>query len=455
MKTLSRKKLFLYGLAGMGPNMLNLIVGSYLCDALMTEGFEENVANWTYCNKTLIVVGLWSILVTVAKIIDGIIDIPFGAMSDRFRSKWGNRRPCLLIGNVVMILSYIMLLTVPENREASLLNTFWFALWLIVFYAFYTLTMVTYYATFSEVTDNDVDRVFLSNVKSTMDIIYFILGYALVPVLVDAANIRVIAYGCIAFIATMLIPFFVLSEESTLGKEDAGKEVEKPSMLRSLSYTFGNRVFILWMIIYGVLQFGLSMYLTGFNVYYSGTMSYSGLFIMLCNVAAFGPVPFTLILYNKIVNKKGFKFGFQYSLLMFSIGMFCMVFARPSIFPNESVRIVCSIICGVICSFGIGAFFSIAYTVPSTIAAKEKEEKGISNPAMYFAVQGLFEACISAISTGVVWINLKKIGPDGSFLLSPGGGAGLLTLIVSVSCLISFILAFWLPEELRNVGKTK
>ena len=102
MKKLSKKQLTWYGIAGIGPNMLNLMVGSYLCDALMVEGFEKNVENWTYLNKTLVVIGLWSIFVFISKIIDGIIDIPLGSWTDRLKTKWGNRRPALLVGIALM-----------------------------------------------------------------------------------------------------------------------------------------------------------------------------------------------------------------------------------------------------------------------------------------------------------------------------------------------------------------
>ena len=44
MKLLTKKwQIFLYAMSGLGVNMLNLIVGSYLTDALMVEGFKANV----------------------------------------------------------------------------------------------------------------------------------------------------------------------------------------------------------------------------------------------------------------------------------------------------------------------------------------------------------------------------------------------------------------------------
>ena len=46
-KITSRKKLALYGCSGMGVNMMNLIVGSYLCSALLTGGFAaEDIGLW-------------------------------------------------------------------------------------------------------------------------------------------------------------------------------------------------------------------------------------------------------------------------------------------------------------------------------------------------------------------------------------------------------------------------
>lgn len=464
MKKLNKKQLTWYGIAGIGPNMINLMMGSYLCDALMTEGFAENIENWTYLNKTLIVAAIWSILVTVAKIIDGIADVPLGSLTDRLKTKWGKRRPSLLIGIAFMLLSYIMFLIVPVKEAESLFNTIWFFFWLASFYTFYTLTMVTYYATFSEVTDNEVDRMYLSNVKSTVDIIYFVLGYALIPALVGAANIRTLALIVLVLMPSMIIPFVLIKERSSLPKdveeykkehpedEEVQKEVE-PTMVESIKYTFKNKDFLVWMGIYAALQFGLQMFLTGFNVYYSGTMGFSGMKTMLCNVAAFGPVPFTLILYNRVINKRGFKFAFQYSLLAFSVGMGLGVFCRSNIITNDTTRLIFAMCGNAIASFGIGSFFSVAYAIPSQLAADEKEKSGVSHPAMYFAIQGLFEAVVSAIAVGVVWVNLKTIPAQGNLFLQPAGGSGLLNLIVAISCVAAFFLSFLLPKSLENYGK--
>ena len=163
-KIKSRKLLALYGCSGMGVNMMNLMVGSYLCSALLTGGFApEDIGTWTYVDKNLVVATLWAALAFVARVLDGIIDLPFASFTDRLKTRWGRRRPSLVIGFVPMVIAYLLFL-VPLDQGETVLNTVWFGVLLMIYYAFYTLTMLTFYATFSEITETEGDVVFLSNI---------------------------------------------------------------------------------------------------------------------------------------------------------------------------------------------------------------------------------------------------------------------------------------------------
>jgi len=78
MKTLDKKwKIILYGCSGLGLNMINIIIGTHLCNAIIADGFDSNVEFWTYSEKTLVVVGIWAVLSVIVKAFDGLIDIPF------------------------------------------------------------------------------------------------------------------------------------------------------------------------------------------------------------------------------------------------------------------------------------------------------------------------------------------------------------------------------------------
>ena len=444
MKTFHTKKsLLLYALGGMGVNMLNLVIGAYLCDALMVEGFDKNIEFWTYANKTLVVAVVWSVMVTVAKIIDAVIDIPLATFSDRLGTKWGKRRPALLKGLIPMMLAFVAFLNPLSWSEHSLLNTIWLGLVLAIFFVFYTLTMGTYYATFSEVTANERDRVRLSNYKTIFDIAYFLLGYGLIPLMAGPQlNIRIIGYIFLPLALTMLIPVFMIKEGSTLKKDlgKAGSGEKGVGLGKAIKYCFTNKSFMIWMAIYAVLQFGLQMFIAGENVYYSGALGLDGWKITLIMAAVFVPIPFTLMLYNKIVRKRGIQRGFVFSLIMFGVAMAVMGICNVNIISNNMVRLILGILGGVIASFGIGCFFSISYTIPSHLAVLQKKETGESNPTMYFAVQGLFSGIATAISTGLVWVNLKV-----HYVWA-------MPVVVFAATALALGLSFLLPKNINSVG---
>jgi hypothetical protein len=99
------------------------------------------------------------------------------------------------------------------------------------------------------------------------------------------------------------------------------------------------------------------------------------------------------------------------------------------------------LVCGVIVSFAIGAFFSVTYTVPAHLAAEENRKSGICASSMYFAVQGLFEGIAAGFATGIILVFLKQ-----NDLIS------IMTILVAVFCMLAFVLAFFLPKSIAQLG---
>ncbi len=567
MRKLTKKwQMFLYAIGGMGVNMLNLMVSSYLCSAIIASGFElDVVGNQTFLSRDLVIPAVWAIFGVVAKIIDGVIDVPMASFTDNLKTKFGRRRPALLIGLVPMLIAYVLFtLVTPNPKVATLGNTIFYGITLCVFYSFYTLTMVTYYATFTEIVDRQEDRNFISNVKSVCDIVYFILGYVVVRALLNGLNIRPVAMLVLPIVATMLIPLFLIKENSTkdgVFSRDGSKKTESVNLFKSIAYTFKNKSYILWMIVYAFMTFGIQLFLSGINEYFS----VSGMSMILVMMASFAPVPFTLIIYNKLTKKHGFGFSFRYTLVIFAIGMaamFAVSFlpATPKKFsynytvtqadvdagkienvvtvsgkdadgavltseavsvsyvgdpdssrsdvvkaeaakdakltvtvrssrtsnleqelgkditytvvvknvgktalsdirvsdslgklaaqdafslqPQAIAKTILSIITGIISSFGIGAMFSVAYSVPSELAAEEEKRTGVSNAAMYFAVQGLFAGVASGIGGQAVltWMKTADV-------------VKYMTLVCSIAVLVAFLLSFMLPKSVTMMGK--
>lgn len=440
-KITSKKLLAVYGCSGLGVNMLNMIMGSYLCSALMTGGFIDNVENWTYLNKTLVVAGLWAVLRFIAKAFDGLIDLPLAAFADRLHTKFGRRKTAILIGLIPTVISYCLFL-LPLQAKESYLNTVWFGALLIIFYACYTLTMLTYYATFSEICESERDAVFLSNAKSICDVVYMSLSFALVPVFVAfGVNIRIAALIFLPLVLTMLIPMFLLKED---GDAEGESTPEPLTLRRSLAVSCKNKSFMYWMLTISVMTVGLQLFLGGINELFSST----GLNMTVVMASSFAPVPFTIMAYNKIVKRRGLGTGYKFILSVFSLGMGIMLlcfYLSNAVRAGRLAPIVLTLIAvfgGVFVSFSLGAFFSITYTVPTHLAQRELQQNGNSVSGMYFAVQGVFEGVAAGIATGPILTLLKDFDV-----------IALLPVVVIICCAIAFLMSFRFPKEISDMGK--
>ena len=434
MKKLTTKKsIILYGCSGLGINMLNMIVGSYLCSALLVGGFIDHVEHWTYLNRDLVIAAVWATLIVIAKIVDGLIDLPLSHFVDNLNSKWGKRKTAIVIGWIPTVISYVLFL-VPLEPTAGILNTVWFGLLLMLFYTSYTLTMITYYATFSEVTDQH-GIVLLSNTKSVCDVVYFSLSFALVPVFVNMGiNIRFVALMFLPLTLTMLIPMFLLKEDGA-AEEKTTVTLKKPKFKDSLAFTLTDKPYIRWLCTLFVMNVGLQLFLSGINEYFS-TAGVNMTFVM---ASCFGPVPLTILLYNKVVRKYGLGVAYRYVLLVYSIGMSLM--GLSNFIPN-GLLLPFAILCSLIVSFAIGSFFSVTYMVPSRCAALRRETTDGTATSMYFAVQGLFEGASAGIASGWILVALKQTG-----------GVPFLTVIVAAFCMAAFVMSFFLPKIITSIGK--
>jgi GPH family glycoside/pentoside/hexuronide:cation symporter len=375
------------------------------------------------------------VCILTAKILDGLIDLPASSLLNKIRSRWGRRRPAMVMGFIPMIIAYVLFL-VPLNKEASLANTIWFSAMLFIYYISYTFTMLAFYATFSEIVEKEEDRIIISNVKSVCDVVYFVLGYALIPAFVSMGmNIRLIALIFMPLSLTILIPLFLIKENST---KDTTFEVngEKYNFIKMLVVSFKNKGFIQWMVVYAMMNVGLQLFLSGINEFFSTT----GLNMTFIMAAVFVPVPLTLIIYHKMTRKRGIVFALQTCLLVYSIGMGLMIFCDKM--PGMTGKFIYAICCALITSFSIGSFFSVTYSIPSQLAQEEENKTGMPVATMYFAIQGLFGAVAAGLAQGPILVTLKQ-----------KGWVPYLTVVVAAFCMLAFVIAIFLPKHIKQQGK--
>lgn len=456
MNSLNKKwKEFVYAASGFGPNLLFVLLGAYFTDAVNPVGLIADKDSWSLSGYTLIMPSIFGILWMVAKIFDGLVDIPLASFTDNLRTRFGRRRPAIVMAFVPMVASYLMVWTPPELKENSLSNTIWMTVMLFIFYASYTMSLITFYGSLSSVCKDEEQRIRVGNFKSFFDTIGYSVVYALVPVFIGMGiNIGDIVKFASPVMLTMLVPLFIIKEGEKYGEGKDYLPAAKTKLTTSLKLTLSNKQFLFWVIPNATAYFGLQMFLTAQNALISGVMNLSAGVAAILNTCAFAPVPFMLFLYYKLIKKKGLRFAYQTCLLVFAVAILNFCFGSEYLFPgNPTARIVIGCIGSFIGSFAIGAFFATPYMVPSQIAATEFKKTGKDHTGMYFAVQSLATAFVAAISTGLVYEYIKNIQVqkvvNGAVVAGETWkvGVSLVPIIVSVVCIIGFFFAFKMPKS--------
>ena len=456
MQTLDKKwKEFLFAANSFGPNLLFVLIGAYLTDAMNPAGLTANIGSWSLKGYCLVVPVMFGVTWAIAKLFDGLVDIPLAHLTDNIRTRWGRRRPMFLIAFIPLALSYFLVWTPMEMRENSVVNTLWIGLMLLFFYASFTLSQITFFGSSSSVCTDEAQRIRVGNYKSFFDTIGYCVVYALLPIFISKGiNIRTVALIFSPLLLTLLIPIFMIREGEKYGQgKDYLKEARVP-FKESLKLTLKNRLFIRWLIPNACAYFGLNMFLAAQNTLISGVMNLDASYGAIMNTCAFAPVPLMLFIYYKLIRKKGLRFSYRCCLGSFAIAILNFCVGSEYIFPNNIVpRIIIGCVGGFIGSFGIGAFFATPYMVPSQIAAMEFKVSGKDHTAMYFAVQALSTAAVAAISTGFVYEQLKNIvAPKVIAGVAVAGetwkvGVSIVPMLVCAMCIVGFIIAGKMPAS--------
>lgn len=473
VQSLDKKwKEFLFGFSGFGPNLLMILMGAYYSDAINPAALEAGEQFQAilpgFC---FILPALFPILFAIGKVFDGIIDIPFAYITDTLSTRWGRRRPAIAVCALPMALSFALCWVMPVGEQYSLFNTLWVSFWSIVFFATYTMCLIAFYGSLSSVCTSEPQRLRVSGYKSFFDTISYCLVYALVPVILSGAGIHIhtLVFLCLPFMATILIPLFLIKEGKKYGyPENEGLRPEKISLGESLKLTFQNRIFRRWLYVNCCTFFGLQMFLSGMNGMIIGGMGLSGGQMAVLNTFAFAPVPVMLYLFNRVKAKFGVRRAYQSCLLMFAVAIMTFFFASRFVLGegNLTAKMVIGIFGGLCASWSIGVFFMMPYLAPAQISGVEEKLTGKNHAAMYFAGNAVVTSVVGAVSGNLVYEYLKNVFMTHDFRFTWATSAAdaaaslgatpetvynfgnlVVPFIVFVTCVAGVFLAALLPRD--------
>lgn len=178
-----------------------------------------------------------SLVLLVYTFIDALDNPIYGFLSDRTRTRWGRRRPWLVIGTPLLVLCFIAFYSTPGGLEANALLAYCM-LFYILTGTLDSVINANYGALFPELFRTDASRASTNALRQAFQLVAMIISIALTPLVTSAIGYQTTAilYG---LLGGAVILYMAFSARETAIHDDE----EKPQLWASIKTLFKNRKF--------------------------------------------------------------------------------------------------------------------------------------------------------------------------------------------------------------------
>ena len=205
-----------------------------------------------YTDTLLVPAGLLALAIACARVFDAITDPVMGWISDQTRTRWGRRKPWLVLGVPFSALFFWLMFAPPRGLTEVNDIVLWGGAMFCLYYLFHTIWNVPYQGLGLELSPDYQDRNRLFGLRGFIAFLGLTGSFVLIftaksrGVFADERQTIAVLTGCVALLSVVLfiIPLFKVRENPEFSKKDRVPLI--PGIRRALR----NRPFRLILITY-------------------------------------------------------------------------------------------------------------------------------------------------------------------------------------------------------------
>jgi glycoside/pentoside/hexuronide:cation symporter, GPH family len=386
---LSLRTKLMYGVGDAGINLADTMVGLlfaiFLTDVI---GLRPSLA---------------ALAVFIGRTSDYLNDPLIGYLSDRVRTRWGRRRPFLLLGAIPFAIAYSLLWWLPPIQSQVGLAIY-YGIAFVLYDTTATVLYMPYFALTPELTSDYDERTTLTTYRMAFSILGAMIAYvgplaiigAMVPE--NQGTITTVGLGvAILSILPMVAVFFGTRERPELQTQ------EKPSIKESLSAAFKNRPFVYAMGIFLLTWAALDIVQTTLLYFLKHRMNLAeqgDLVFGLLFVAALISLPIWEWAARRWDKQKAYIGG----MIFFAVSVSVLGFLDPA-WGLPPV-----LFAGAMAGIGLGAIQVLTWAmIPDTVEWDELQT-GQRHEGMYYSLVTLFRKIAASLSLPLVLLILEWTG---------------------------------------------
>lgn len=370
----------------------------------------------------LVPVALFGVVQLASRVINLLVILPIGYLSDQTRTRWGRRLPYVL-GASLLLPGLFLLLWVPPIPHESGWNLAYVGAILLLFNLAYSFRQIPLEALLPEIAPENAQRVSISAWQSGFQMLGVVLTGFVGP-FVDGIGYTGMAvlYAASALLCSTL-PFLILRERPKPPAPDG----ERPNFWKSTAITLQNKPFQIFLISWGLFWFGSTLMLEVVPYIVTEICQQPEANAMYFYLP---PVFVSMICYPLVTwlsLRKGKKRIFSASLLATGLALPLLALIGDRL----PIPLLAQ---GILWMTLQAAAMTGAQVLPAAITADvtdyDQKATGLRREGSYYAVWGIFDQLCSGLAVSILPVlllfgrsRLDSHGPLGIRLVGIVGGA--------------------------------
>lgn len=340
-------------------------------------------------------VRVYGTVMVVYAIIDALDNPVFGYFSDRTRTRWGRRRPWLVVGAPLLAAGLIAFFSPPASLNGTGL-VIWFAVFAILTEAFDSLLNANYGALLPELFPAEDRRAVANSLRQGFQLVAMVISLALTPMLTTSllgTEDSTEGFSRTAIIYGVLACAVIVYMAVGIKENPRVEQTDRPRLGPTLRAILTNRKFWQIGIINACYGGAMSLVLSGLQLFVRYTLGLPvSNALYLQGVVIIVSIGF-LAVWTRVVRANGAPRTWRWALTVLAVSFVPMYFADS---------LLTAIVCGALIAVGYSGVMATMDLTIARVLDQDAAKHGVHREGIFLSAFGFFTRLNSVLVGGAL-----------------------------------------------------